>query len=175
MDNNTPHSQPYIYLAGYEVFLLNAVETGQQMKQLCSKYGFNGLFPLDKEITPTPDRQTMAAAIFEGNIRLINKADLIIANLNPFRGTEPDPGTIFECGYAYATGKKIYGFLSDGRSSREKLLENPHQEDAVYKDGMRVEDFNMPINLMIGVPATVITGSFEDCLRKVSQDWNAMQ
>lgn len=39
-----------IYLAGPEVFLLNAKEIGKRKKALCRKYGFEGVFPLDVEV-----------------------------------------------------------------------------------------------------------------------------
>ena len=42
---------PYLraYLAGPEVFLPEAVAIGQRKKQLCAKYGFEGLYPFDNE------------------------------------------------------------------------------------------------------------------------------
>ena len=40
-----------VYLAGPEVFLIDAVAVGQCKKALCSQYGFKGLFPFDNDIS----------------------------------------------------------------------------------------------------------------------------
>ena len=43
-----------VYLAGPEVFLVNAREIGERKKELCEKYGFQGHFPLDGEEPNAP-------------------------------------------------------------------------------------------------------------------------
>lgn len=168
--DGSKQKKPKAYLAGFEVFRTDASEYGRQMKALCEQYGLEGIYPLDKEIEPRPDKTDTARAIFAGNIRLIDKADLIIANLNPFRGVEPDSGTVFECGYGYAKGKKVYGYISDGREQQEKLGADIDPEAGTYKDGMTVENFGLPLNLMLSVPIDIVTGTFEDCLRKAAGD-----
>ena len=40
-----------IYLAGPDVFLPNAKEHGEVLKDRCLEYGFKGLFPLDNEVS----------------------------------------------------------------------------------------------------------------------------
>ena len=94
-----------IYIAGFDVFmpLEYAKLRGQAMKRVCNLYGFEGLYPLDNESTNSKD-------IFEGNIKLIDKCDYIVANLNPFRGKEMDCGTAFELGYGKAKGKILLGY-----------------------------------------------------------------
>lgn len=145
-----------IYLAGFDVFYPDAQERGERLKQICRNYGFEGLFPLDNVCIS-------AAEIFAANTEMIRKCDIIAANMNAFRGDEPDSGTAFELGYAYAMGKKLYCYLSDIRTLREKI----GTED---KDGMIVEDFDLPLNLMISIPAKVVCGEFEDCIRQISRD-----
>ena len=39
-----------IYLAGFDVFRKDAVERGIILKNLCEKYGYEGLYPLDNEV-----------------------------------------------------------------------------------------------------------------------------
>ncbi|AJY75235.1 nucleoside 2-deoxyribosyltransferase [Paenibacillus beijingensis] len=172
-NDNAKQKRPKAYLAGFEVFRPDAAEYGKRMKALCEQYGLEGLYPLDKEIQPLPDRTDTAKAIFEGNIRLIDKADLIIANLNPFRGVEPDSGTVFECGYGYARGKKLYGYIADGREQQQKLRADIDPAAGTYKDGMTVENFGLPLNLMLAIPMEIVAGTFEDCLRKAAQDLKA--
>ena len=123
-----------IYLAGFDVFAPDARQRGAQMKMLCAGRGCIGLYPLDNEAA-------CAADIFAGNCGLIDQADAVIANLNPFRGQEPDSGTCFEVGYAFAKGKPVFAY---DRSSRG--------------------DFGLPLNLMLSSAATVVEGGFADAL-----------
>ena len=98
-----------IYLAGPEVFKEDAIEVGKSMKKYCKKKGFKGLFPLDKQII-APTKKEASMAIFEANRAMIEKADIVVANLNDFRGSEPDSGTVCEIGYDL--GKITVGYLA---------------------------------------------------------------
>ena len=82
-----------------------------------------------------------------------------------FRGEEPDSGTCFELGYAYAKGKRLYGYLSESRTLREKLGETD-------KGGYCVENFGLPVNLMLGVAATLVAGDFTACVQKIAADFH---
>ena len=108
-----------IYLAGPDVFLPNAIEEGESLKALCQNYGYEGLFPMDNVISgQTP--QEIALKIQEANKQMIHACDIVIANLSPFRGPEPDSGTVWEVGYAQAFGKKVVGYSTDRRTLKEK-------------------------------------------------------
>ena len=145
-----------LYLAGFDVFAPDAVERGAAMQALCAQYGFEGLYPLDNEADG-------AAAIYAADLSQLRQADAVVANLNPFRGLEPDSGTCFELGYAAALGKELYAYRADGRTQREVQGE----ADA---DGFTVEDFGMPVNLMLGCSVHLVVGNLEDCLRKISKN-----
>lgn len=138
-----------VYLAGFEVFAPDAKEIGERLKELCRKYGFEGLYPLDNECEN-------AKEIYEGNIALIQSADFVIANVNAFRGFEPDSGTAFEIGYAAALGKKVAAYLTQTRPMVEWVVDN---------NGYSVEDFGYPVNLMIAMGAEVVNGTAEDALK----------
>ena len=145
-----------IYLAGFDVFAPDAVQRGARMKMMCAERGFIGLYPFDNEADTASD-------IFAGNCALIDQADIVIANLNPFRGDEPDSGTCFEVGYAFAKGKTVYAYLSDGRTMREKLGE-------ADRDGFAVENFGKPLNLMLAGAATVVEGGFSQALARCADE-----
>lgn len=167
-----------IYLAGFDVFYPNAIEHGEHLKAVCGRYGFRGLFPKDNVIDRSPGRSKdrIAADIFRQNIEQIDRSDIIVANLNCFRGAEPDSGTSFELGYGYAKGKRLYGYV-DGE---QKLWEKVESEFGgvgrspdgrmVDKLGYHVENFDFPVNLMLSVPAVIVAGSFEHCIRRVRED-----
>lgn len=151
-----------IYLAGPGVFRPDALEHGERLKELCAEFGFIGLYPLDKQVPnviETPREQ--AAWIYRANLELLDQADVVLADLNFFRGGEPDSGTSFEVGYAAAQGKPIFGYLEGEGSYAERLLRQHPQlcgVSGVDCDGLQLEAFDLPLNLMLAVPATLICG-----------------
>ncbi len=92
-----------LYLAGFDVFREDALDWGKQLKALCAEYGFEGLYPLDKQVPAGLHGPEAARWIYDANIALIRQADMVMANLDDFRGPgEPDSGTAFEVGFAVA-------------------------------------------------------------------------
>lgn len=140
-----------IYLAGPDVFEPNAVEVGERLKQLAHQYGFIGLFPLDNMISVQGTPHEIARAIRAANIKLIESADIIMANLNPFRGLEPDSGTVFEVGFATALKKEVYCYAIDCRSMIERIRDKQQlsNEATLCQEGKTIEDFGLSHNLMM--------------------------
>lgn len=153
-----------VYIAGPDVFYPDSAERGNRMEELCRLYGHDGVYPVDGQ--PQSSKQMQARHIYETNTRLIDSCDVILANLNPFRGEEPDSGTVFEVSYGIAKGKRVYGYRTDTRPQVERLGKTD-------KDGNQVEDFGLPLNLMVCVPIVLVTGGFEDALRRMVQDLDA--
>lgn len=160
-----------IYIAGYDVFKIDSIQIGRYYCELCDKYGFKGLYPLDNVVDFKQNKNKIAQDIYKANVELIKKADIIIANLNAFRGKEADSGTIWECGYAKALGKEVYGYMKDDKTyldtfkSDEKQLINGTYVDM---DNMLIEDFDYSINLMIACSVNkMVFGNFEDCLKEL--------
>ncbi len=153
-----------IYLAGPDVFETNALEQGEALKTLCIQYGYKGVFPLDNEIVCDGTPHEVAKTIREANIELLQSCDIIMANLNPFRGLEPDSGTVYEVGYAAALGKKVYGYALDRRAMIERVREGQHLADdaTLCKDGKIIEDFAQSHNLML--LDVVVADTPEACL-----------
>jgi nucleoside 2-deoxyribosyltransferase len=144
-----------VYLAGPEVFLRDAAEVGREKCRLCARQGFEGLFPLDNEIEPQSG-QLLSRAIFSGNVAMMNAADIIVANLTPFRSVSADPGTVFEVGYAYARGKKVFGYSNDPLNLCERVAGGFDAEPTLdgdgrsyASDGFAIENFGLAENLMI--------------------------
>jgi nucleoside 2-deoxyribosyltransferase len=139
-----------VYLAGPDVFLPEAVEVGQALKALCASAGLEGLYPLDNDAPTFNDPHRIAQWIAQANIALIHQADYVVANLNNFRGLEPDSGTCFEVGMAIALGKPVFIYLSDHRPMVDKV---PHDMNNLDDQGNHVENFDLPINLMLACTA----------------------
>jgi nucleoside 2-deoxyribosyltransferase len=137
---------PRVYLAGFDVFRSGAIEHGRYLKALCDAHGLEGLYPFDNEVTQgLPPRET-AALICNANIKMITGCDAVLANLNVFRGAEPDSGTAFEVGMAVALAKPVWAYFDDLGSLREQVEHDAAGFDA---QGFQVEDFQLPKNLML--------------------------
>ncbi len=154
-----------VYLAGPDVFRPEAKEIGCDLKALCQRFGLMGLYPLDNDAPGFENPQDIANWIANANMDLIRQADYVVANLNPFRGLEPDSGTVFEVGMAVALGKPVFAYLSDLRPMNEKV---PMDADRLDADGNHVENFDLPLNLMIACTTTGIHADAESALRAVA-------
>ena len=161
-----------IYIAGPDVFEKDAVERGERYKKLCQEYGFEGFYPLDNEVDFHLGKKEAARQIFEANRKMIDSCDIVIANLNPFRGKESDSGTVWECGYAFAKGKRVYGYMYDTREYLQRFDQNEIKEEngRFYDQNNRViEDFSHPLNLMLACSVNIIEGAFEDVLKVLGE------
>lgn len=157
-----------LYLAGPDVFRPDARGWTGRVRKLCQVAGHEALIPVDDDVPAT------AEAIFRGNLQCIAGADAVLANLNPFRGDEPDSGTCVEVGYALALGKIVIGYADDLRPLRERLNAGGPDGDGHYFDvaGRIVEDFGLPLNLMLAVPLPLVQGSVADALQALRQHKN---
>jgi len=158
-----------IYLAGPDVFQPDALQRAESARLLVSRYGHRALIPLDNEAST-------AADIYRANLAQIAAADLVIANLNPFRGFEPDSGTVFEVGYAVAAGKPVLAYVDDDRPLADRLAGHLGcdllhlGERLVDSEGMSVENHGLPLNLMLGIPLRVVRGGLEQALQALAAD-----
>ncbi len=76
--------------------------------------GFIGEAPSDGGEPHVPvNSKENAFRIFKANIDIIERCDLVLANINEFRGSEPDSGTCFEIGYAVAKNIPVICYLDD--------------------------------------------------------------
>jgi nucleoside 2-deoxyribosyltransferase len=124
-----------IYLAGPEVFHPEARAIGARKLALCAAHGFAGLFPLEENEAATD----AAVTIYRRNLARMHAADVVIANLTPFRGPSADPGTVYELGWMIGRGKRALGYSNDPRDLAAR----------VAPDGLAVEDFGEADNLML--------------------------
>jgi len=144
-------------LSGPDIFLPNAVEFGEQKKQLCAQYGFVGVVPADKKLRldDIPDKHARGVAIYQADLRLMQSCDFAICQLTPYEGPSADVGTVFELGWITGAGKPCLGYTNSALSilDRIKALGQTITVDAngkpVNEQGLRQEDFDMADNLMI--------------------------
>jgi nucleoside 2-deoxyribosyltransferase len=154
---NTTMSR-HVYLAGPEVFLLNAREIGARKRAICARHGLIGVFPADEEDTgdPTLPLPAQGLAISRAMERAMRGCDAMIVNLTPFRGPSADVGSAYEMGFMRALGRPIFAYTNDDRPFHDRVRtfcggavrERPtgEHEDS---DGMAIESFTLRDNLML--------------------------
>ena len=96
----------------------------------------------------------------------LDDVDIVIGNVNGFRGSEPDATVGCDLGVGFAKGKKLYTFLPDRRDlihrapqyfrfAGERVLdENGHGPGEAYTLG----------NLMYMIPSKLVEGGFSKAL-----------
>ncbi|MDY7560933.1 nucleoside 2-deoxyribosyltransferase [Pseudomonas sp. 10B1] len=154
-------SAPQIYLAGFDVFRPDAIEHGHYLKALCANQGIEGLYPFDNEVTEDRTPEATAQQICAMNIVMLRRCEGVLANLNVFRGLEPDSGTAFEVGMAVALGKPVWAYFDPIGSLRELVSHDPQGFDA---DGFMVEDFGLPRNLMLACSWAGVSATAEEAV-----------
>lgn len=167
MHDNQIVSMLRIYLAGPDVFRPEAAEHGRRLLALCAEFGFEGIFPLDQSLPPGLPPRAAADRIYRANIAHLDACDAVIANLDFFRGAEPDSGTCFEVGYAIARGKPVVAYVPEEGTFAQRIVRRQpdalrdHERDS---NGWEVEEFGLPLNLMLGVSCRVVTGGPREAL-----------
>ncbi len=86
--------------------------------------------------------------IYDKDLAMMEAADLVIANLTPFRGASADSGTLIEVGWFLGRGKPVFAYSNNGLPFARRCA----ALEAVLPDpipGVSVEGFGLPDNLMI--------------------------
>ena len=141
---------PRAYLAGPDVFLPGAVAHARAKVAICARYGVLGCPPLNGDagaLAGLPDDEAWRV-IFAKDLAMMEAADLVIANLTPFRGASADAGTLVELGWFLGRGRPVFGYSNSATpfAERSRLL-LARQPDPM--PGLAVEGFGLPDNLMV--------------------------
>ena len=160
-----PTRRPRVYLAGPSVFRPNAKAHLASLASLCERHGLTALLPTDDCAGATD--APLARRIYESNTQMLRSADGVLADLQEWRGHEPDSGTAFEVGFAAALELPIVGYgapvdcyadrVSKTRTCERDALGMLRECDSQ----MAVEDFGMPLNLMLGCSAVLVNSEEE--------------
>jgi nucleoside 2-deoxyribosyltransferase len=96
------------YIAG-PLFNEKEREFLDEINSICRAIGIETYLPVQDGGLLNNDN---ANEVFQVDIKALNKASLVVANLN---GVDVDSGTAFELGYGFANGKKLFGIHTDSR------------------------------------------------------------
>lgn len=139
------------------MFLPNAAAHARAKVAVCARHGIEGCPPLNEDADNLAAMPPDAAwrAIFAKDLAMMEAADLVIANLTPFRGASADAGTLVELGWFLGRGKPVFGYSN----AATPFAERSRAVAAALPDpapGLEVEGFGLPDNLMI--PGAVLWG-----------------
>ena len=79
---------------------------------ICARHGIAGLPPLNEDLeslAALPEHEAWQA-IFRKDLEMMERSDLVIANLTPFRGASADAGTLVELGWFLGRGRPAFGY-----------------------------------------------------------------
>jgi len=154
------------------VFRRDAAQAYSRCVAIAADAGFEALVPCDGGLAEGASAGAETAMrIYRGNVERIDAADVVVANLNEFRGSEPDSGTSFEVGYAVARGKRVIGFVATDSEYMDRVkraVDTVLDADGVEWDkmhGMMVERMGLPLNLMLACSSSIVVGDFADAVR----------
>ena len=139
-----------VYLAGPDVFLPDAPAHAARKQAICARHGLEPLTPLNEDVASLAAMPEAEAwrVIFAKDLAMMHAADLVIANLTPFRGASADAGTLVELGWFLGAGKSAFGYSN---SAAPFVTRNAAflraQRDPM--PGLVVGGFGLPDNLMI--------------------------
>jgi nucleoside 2-deoxyribosyltransferase len=152
-----------VSLAGPDVFRPARDRLFHVRARRCRVYGLEPLIPIDPEAAT-------AAAIYRANVRLLDAADAVVANLSPFRGPHCDVGTAWEVGFAVARGMPVWAF-SDVRGPLRARISPRGAPAGVDVQGLAVEDFGLADSLMLveGLADRAVHPSFAAALARAAR------
>jgi nucleoside 2-deoxyribosyltransferase len=161
-----------IYIAGPECFYVNGYDSLGAMRKESEYYGCKVTLPNDNPLNlDHEDLRKNADEIFVNCANSMNQSTAIIADLETFRGCEPDGGSIYEIGMAYARGIRCYGYTRDLRNMVHKYPLAVLKDGVVYDhDGRELPYQNLPFSPCVMGSCKVIEGNYSDCLQQMIAD-----
>ncbi|MGI5888179.1 MAG: nucleoside 2-deoxyribosyltransferase [Oscillospiraceae bacterium] len=167
--------KPVVYISGSDRDSDKAPKKYEAMKKTLEKLGFEAITPLDDapgvENIETDDPYEKAYNIFDRYQQHVRNCDIIFCDLNDYRGGyEPSSDVAFEAGMAYELGKKMYGFIDDAGPMIYRIPNGGEKNGFRDFNGMNVENFNAPLNLMFGASIKIYGGTFSAAAASMAKD-----
>jgi nucleoside 2-deoxyribosyltransferase len=137
------------YLAGPDVFLPDAAAHAARKVAICARHGLIGLPPLNEDAAATAAAHAAGddrwRTIYAKDIAMMERSDIIIANLTPFGGASADAGTLIEVGWFLGRGKPVFGYSNSALPFEARM----RAQLGAAQAGLGIEGFHLPDNLMI--------------------------
>lgn len=161
-----------IYIAGPECFYKGGPSILNAMRRRAESLGFGVTLPNEHPLDMgNPDLQKRADSIFEDLKNIMKETTVIIADLEAYRGSEADSGTIYEIGMAYADGLKCYGYTRDKRPLAWKDQKYIMRDGVVYDEKGKPAPYGkLPFAPTVAGSTKIVEGDFDDCLSMLMTD-----
>lgn len=144
-----------IYVAGPHVFWPDEVQQDfyRKVEALEEKHNFTAIIPKDGDIQ-APEGTPQSLVIWMKNITSMMQADIIVADITPFRGVSCDVGTAFEIGFCAANEVTISMWSHAHYTTYKERVERFKNSEFCDYYGFpwtdcKVEDFGLNENLML--------------------------
>lgn len=157
-----------VYIAGPDIFRIGWPDMARKIVTACELWGLEALLPIPANQSldcpgvsgiTVPGKPKDADAVFGSCLDMIRSCDAVVANITPFRGDEPDSGTVFEVATAYALGKPVVAYTLDTRLTHQRHEHNGSKTThgaLTCRSGFLVERFDLPCNVMVAQACKVI-------------------
>ena len=161
-----------IYIAGPECFYQGGPDILNAMRRRAESLGFGVTLPNEHPLDMgNPELQKRADSIFADLKMIMKESTVIIADLEAYRGSEADSGTIYEIGMAYADGLKCYGYTRDKRPLAWKDQKYVMKDGIVYdENGKKAPYRELPFSPTVVGSTKIVEGDFDDCLAMLMTD-----
>jgi nucleoside 2-deoxyribosyltransferase len=164
-----PYGEYGLYIAGPQCFYPRGYSQWHAYRKLAEFYGFTVVLPNDIPLAMDhEDLRLNAGAIFANLKTVIEETSIMIADLEYFRGSNPDGGTVFELGMAYAKGARLYGYTRDKRATVHKDQRYFNPAGGMEPESVYYED--LPFAPSVTASTVIVEGGFEECLKVVMLD-----
>lgn len=161
-----------IYIAGPECFYIDGNARLNAMRRIAEARGHSATLPNDSPLKlDNEDLRLNADAIFDNCAESMNASTAIICDLEFYRGPEPDGGTLYEIGMAYARGIKCYGYTRDKRSMCWKYQGLRILDGKPYDlKGRELPYSGLPFSPNVIGSTKIVEGDFSACLTALEND-----
>lgn len=161
-----------IYIAGPECFYTGGFDQLNAMRRFTETCGYDVTLPNDTVLKlDHEDLRLNADTIFQNCADSMNRSTAIICDLEFYRGPEPDGGSIYEIGMAYARGIRCYGYTRDKRPMKWKYQDFTLKNNIPYdRKGRILPYWNLPFSPNIIGSTKIIEGGYAECLALLQID-----
>ena len=149
-----------VFLSGPDLFMPDGPDLLAAKRAACAEAGLEGVHA--KPLAEDEAGELQARAAYADVVSRLRGCQAVVANLTPWRGPHPDPGTVFEVGFAAGLGLPVFAYLNvadaDHADHCERVAElcgAALDADGALRDpdGGLIEDMGLPEGVMLWAEA----------------------
>ena len=150
-----------VFLSGPDLFMPDGLELLAAKRDCCQGAGLEGVHA-DPDVGQGAPGELRARMVYADVVSRLRGCQAVVANLTPWRGPHPDPGTAFEAGFAAGLGLPVFAYLNvsdveeaDHRYRVAAVTGAALDDHGEWRDpdGGLIEDLGLPEGLMLWAEA----------------------